>query len=88
MKALRKENHKTIIINQERMKSKRVDLPYYLFSQGNPSQAISKSLLVSEVPEIYTNNQSCNAEFDLVDSSSGSTHFHIPSMKSSTQRAY
>ena len=57
------------------MKSKRVNLPYYLFSQGNPSQAISKSLLVSEVPEIYTNNQSCNAEFDLVDSSSGSTTF-------------
>ena len=34
MKALRKENHKTIIINQERMKSKRVNLPYKLFSQG------------------------------------------------------
>ena len=29
------------------MKSKRVNLPYKLFSQGNPSQAISKSFLVS-----------------------------------------
>ena len=60
------------------MKSKRVNLLYKLFSQDNPSQAISKSRLVSEIPEISRNNQSCNAEFDLVDSSSGSTrHFHI-----------
>ena len=44
------------------MKSNRVNLPYKLFSQGNPPQDISKSLLVS----------SCNAEFDHVDSSSGS----------------
>ena len=29
------------------MKSKRVNLPYKLFSQGNPSQATSKSFLVS-----------------------------------------
>ena len=80
MKALTKENQKTIIINQESMKSKRVNLLYKLFSQDNPSQAISKSLLVSEIPEISRNKQSCNAEFDLVDSSSGSTrHFHISS---------
>ena len=69
MKTIRKENHKTIITNQERMKGKRVNLPYKLFSQAYPSQAISKSLHVSEIPEIYRNNQSCNAELDLVDNS-------------------
>ena len=85
----------TIIINQEKMKSKRVYPPYELFSQGNPpkaiSKAISKSLLVSEIPEISRNNksQAYNAEFDLVDSSSGSTtHFYISSTKLSTQRAW
>ena len=78
MKAVTKENHKTITINQEKMKSKRVSLSYEMFFQGNPSQAISKSRLVS----------SCNAEFDLMDSSSGSTTpLHISSTKLSTQRA-
>ena len=77
MKALTKENQKTIIINQESMKSKRVNLLYKLFSQGNPSQAISQSILVSEIPEISTNDQSCNAEFDLMHSPSGSTHVFL-----------
>ena len=78
MKAISTESHKTIIINQERMKSNRVNLSYKLFFQDNPSQAISKSHLVSEIPELSRNNQSCNAEFDLVDSSSVSTtHFHL-----------
>ena len=40
------------------MKSKIVYLLYKLFYQANPSQAISKSLLVSEIPNIFRNNQS------------------------------
>ena len=40
------------------MKSKRVNLLYKLFSQGYPSQAISKSLHVSEIPDIFRTNQS------------------------------
>ena len=59
------------------MKSKRVNLPYKLFSQGNLSQAISRSPPVSEFPEISWNNQSCNAEFDLMYSPSGSTHVFL-----------
>ena len=38
------------------MKGKRVNLPYKLFSLANTSQAISKSLLVTEIPEISRNN--------------------------------
>ena len=71
------------------MKSKRVNPQTSFFFQANPSQAISKSLLVLKIPEISRNNKSCNAEFDLVTSSSGSnTHFYISSTKSSTQPAY